>query len=245
MLLQQLIMTRNLIYHIAPFKLSEEWRLNLDRLAVSQDLFTGKRLIAIAEGDSLESASMVESYLQDRFKSMPEIMIVQNNVDAWELESFPRLLRAIRDCEGATFYGHAKGVSPGSEWYLDAIRTWRGLMYDYCLPSDGNLIESVLSDYACAGCFLTPGPPICAELSSECKFHFRGSFFWFNNQELFSRNWDGYDGGKLGTECYPGRIFDLSEAHCLFGRQEKPESFYCWDDARWELLIRDERLPSP
>lgn len=222
-------MLRNLIYFICPFESNDEWRKNVIELKKYWSIFNGRKLISIATGDDLCNASEVESYID--FNDA-EFVHVNNSEKLGEVVAFIPALKKLYSIEEkeVSFYAHAKGVSPGkSDEEIEAVRIWRNLMYAYCL-SDPIKIDAALSHYACAGSFAKYGTH---HLPMPVKWHFSGTFFWFNHKQLFSKNWKTIENNRYGVEGYLPQFFSEKEMFCLFGDNPIHSNLYRYKNDDW------------
>lgn len=154
-----------------------------------------------------------------------EIVAVRNG-PLQEVESFPRLLEAVSGLDGATFYCHAKGCTHCSP--LAASHVWCDVMAEVCLDYPA-LVDCALSQYDICGAFRSR-QPIMGPSSPD--WHFAGTWYWFRNDALFSREWREVDGALWGAEAYAGRKFDMARSFCLF--YDGAQSLHLYDPETWE-----------
>jgi hypothetical protein len=161
---------------------------------------------------------------------MASIDVVRDELAGWDIEwvirtndpvlgevaTFPGILERVASPEPteATLYAHTKGVSrPQSQ----SVSLWREVMYHACL-SDLDRVMSLLRRFACAGPFMKIGHQFDRSIVPRNHFHFAGSFFWFRNDQLFSRpDWRSIPNFRFGVEAYLGQFFRTHEATCLYG----------------------------
>lgn len=221
-------MIRSLAFIILPTS-NGVWQRNLDQLAVRMPLFNGRRRIAIFTGECrgkpLQSPGAVREYLRGHDCEFVEI---PNDPSLREVAAFLPLFEPLdKECgDGhAIFFAHAKGVThepnPGS-----SIPRWTTLMYEVCLDY-WPLVEDHLSRFGVTGAFkkrnkVTPREVNCGFAGSRTRFHYSGTFMWFRAAELFRRPWRSIERTWYGTESYPGCIFQLYEAGCLFHENRVP-----------------------
>lgn len=204
--------TRNLIYHIYPKKCGDVWRWNLDQLLKYIDIFNGRRIVAIAVDGSSESAETIEDYLAGK---VIEFMVYRNNSNAGEMVSFLPLLAQVEsnDTQQITFRAHAKGVIRQCKERKKAelVRNWTEMLYRTSLTTTEKVAQHLES----------------AAMTGSCrKFNqfdkksrkptYSGSFYWFRNCFVFSREWYRVDGPRWGCESWPGKMFKPEETRCLF-----------------------------
>jgi len=185
---------------------------NLKMLARHLDIFNHKRVINVAQGENLLS---LDAFLErarcngldpERF----EITTSENHPIHRETAAFVGILLPrvqSLDPEEITFFAHAKGISNPSSV---ESKKWAEYMYRYNL-SDIPRVERALRKYACAGIFKIVQPFTQIQL----PWHYPGTFFWFNNARLFSKDWKKIEMSRYGTERYLPRLFESGEAYCL------------------------------
>ena len=233
---------RNLIYYICPFKNNNEWRLNIREIVKYWDAFNNKKIVAVIQGQEFVGIKKIKEEFND---NNIEYIVMENDRRLGEVRPFKRLLRKIRSADPCelTFYAHAKGVSPRyknrtNRHCVKNIRIWRNTMYYYCLR-DPNYIDRVLSDFSCCGCYKNTlhkglGSP-------ESSWHFAGTYFWFNNEKLFSLdNWSEVGNDRHGVEGYLGSMFPEKESYSLFF--DEPFGFggiYNLSEDHWNMLLPD------
>ena len=202
----------NLVYHIAPLRSNDIWRVNIGLLRPHLHKFD-RLVIGVASGSDMVPLESVRKELE----GYPVEWIVRpNNTMLGEAATFPELLNTVasRDPTEATFYGHTKGVSkPGDT----AVDMWRKTLYHSCL-SNVDEVKNILTRYACAGPYKKRGR-IDADFSvDQASFHFSGSFFWFRNDQIFSNPaWMKVRQYRYGVEEYLGRMLQAEDAACLYG----------------------------
>lgn len=204
---------RNLIYHILPIASNDNWKWNLNQLALRQRLFNGKKVLAIAvSGDPVRTvpADTVLEYSASIGLEWTHSAAFQNNSQLREVVTFPWLLQTVasNDPNEVTFTCHAKSVTRGmNEW----TERWTKTMYRVCLD-DWTSVQNALEYFSLAGAFRRFG-----QFSMGNNWDYSGTFFWMRHADLFVRNWKLIDQHFAGTETYPGKHFRSEEAACLFG----------------------------
>lgn len=204
---------RNFLMHIWPTKNSDSWKWNCDQVLKRQSLFNGKRVIGIAVGENTESAETVKKYMS----SFTDDFIVVNNIPRIrEGATFIDLLKKVNSLgdNDFTFYCHAKGVRHGSAFESNGstLRRWTETMYIKCLD-DWNSVSKSLEKKAMTGCFKRYGN---FKTPGNNRWHYSGSFYWFRNKDVFTRNWPKIDNMFFAVESWPGRMFTAEETDCLF-----------------------------
>jgi len=206
-------MKTNLIYHITPFIENKAWIENIQCLSRYMQIFNNKKIVNVAIGENCHNLEEVKKY----FNSYDvEFITTPNNPELRETASFIKLLEKIYslDPNEITFYAHTKGVTRTKGDSLgEAVRLWYEYMYRYNL-SNIEKVRKILTKYPCCGYFKgVARPPWFPEFS---RWHYSGTFFWFNNYALFSKNWRDIALERFGTEAYLSRFFSNNEAHALF-----------------------------
>lgn len=234
---------RNLIYFVCPFKSNNEWRLNIRELMKYWDIFNGKKIVTVARGDELACLQTVKKEFKD-YRSV-KFLTVSNDRELGEVKPFKNMLELVQSLDPCefTFYAHAKGVSPKyqnrtNRHFMKTIRIWRNSMYHYCLR-DSNQINRVLSDFSCCGCFKNTA---CVGLGHpSSKWHFAGTYFWFNNKQLFRLDdWEKVEGDRWAVEGYLGCKLPESEAYSLFAHDPDRRGGLMWmGEEQWNSILPD------
>lgn len=228
---------RNLIYFICPFKSNIEWILNVDMLLKYIDIFNNKKIVVISTGEGMISPDIVKQRFRNRDI---KFILMDNDGRVGEGFAFFRMLKEIKSLDPLeiTFYAHSKGVSPSHEHpnpKLKNIRVWRNIMYHYCLR-DIKSIEHILSDFSCCGCFINK--ILHQEIENKTKWFYDGSFFWFNNKEVFKKKyWDTFHHNRFMTEIFLGKIIKWNKAYCLTNYDKGWIYDYSIED--WEAVLPD------
>ena len=206
---------KNLIYFIYySGRINHYHQLNLSLLKKYWSVFDGQIIVKVAV-DGKYSLMPLKSLLPNDC----QIEVVQNNRVLGESVHFINSIRRIDS--GITFYGHCKGVSRPRMKGLD---TWITNLYEKNLRHIPKL-DSKLFSGICGK--LLPCPPFVPQ-----NFHYSGSFYWFNHDEVKKRLKD-FEFNKYLTERFPGMIAKQSE--CIFGfaTSSKNENFY--DQKTWDI----------
>lgn len=185
---------RNLIMHILPVASNDNWKWNLDQIAARQNLFNGKRVLAIAvesrgpvQGKVLTtvSADEVVEYCNTIGLEWTQIEAFENNARLREVHTFRWLLDQVQSSnrEEITFACHAKGTTHAN---TSIARTWAERQYHVCLD-DWQTIWRTMERYSMAGAFrkfgefTTPG---------NHRWHYSGTFYWFRHDDVFASGKD-------------------------------------------------------
>jgi hypothetical protein len=209
---------RNLLYNCFAPIWSQEWELNVERLCRYADVFNGRRIILIKNGEKTEDPQKVEASFAPLGEC--EFMHYPNDPALGEVVGFVDALSRLESLrpDEVMFYAHTKGckyIGVPDEAMLP-IRQWRNRMYIECL-TDMEKIERIVAMRPCAGCFRQKGshPP----LPPNSVWHFAGTFWWVRHDALFSRDWRTVTQHTHGVEAYLGTLFPYTESFCLYGDQ--------------------------
>ena len=223
--------TRHLLYHVYP-KRNDIWRWNVDLLLPYLPLFNGRRIVAIA----VDSTTVEAEEVKDAFGgAVLEFMVFRNNKQAGEMISFLPLLAQVQtdDPDVVTFRAHAKGTGRFERDRREHLREWTKLLYTANL-ADWEQVRKDLEEAAMTGACrkfdqFRKRPPLG-------KPSYSGSFYWFRNCYVYSRNWQDVDGPRWGCESWPPRLFAKQETRCLLIDDTK--SMY--DTQYWEKTVRPQ-----
>ena len=213
----------NLIYHVAPFRANDVWRLNVAQILRRIHLFNGKRVVAIATGPELEPPERVEREFAGR-----DVTFIHrpNDRTLREVTTFLPLLESVHSLAGdeATFYAHAKGVTSIGD--PTGVTYWRNSMY-HALLDDLPLVKKSLAEYPCVGTHRRRHPsgrrvndprvPIFPDGTDDAPWHFAGTFWWFRNRDLFAHpRWGALRQSGWFAEGYLSFLFPYERTCCLF-----------------------------
>jgi hypothetical protein len=222
---------RHLLYHVYP-KRNDVWRWNVRLLLPHLPLFNGRRIVAIAVDETTEDAESVKDAFQG---GVVEFLVFRNNRQTWEMTSFLPLLAQVQtdDPDVVTFRAHTKGADRFGHDDRPHLRDWVELLYRVSL-SDWGPVQAHLEVAAMTGA--------CRKID---QFHKRrrlgkptysGSFYWFRNCYVFSREWSKVDNPRWGCESWPGRLFARDETRCLLVDDTK--SMY--DPSYWRRVVEPQ-----
>jgi hypothetical protein len=203
--------TRNLIYHVWPSACDDVWRWNLDLLLEYIGQFNGRRIVAIAV-DHEADAEAVQDHLAGE---VLEFMIFRNNPKAAEMVSFLPLLAQVEsyDPNAVTFRAHTKGTHRICKEKKPHLREWVELLYRTNL-GDWPTVREHLESSAMTGAFRKFDQ--FNKRRPTNKPSYSGSFYWFRNCFVFSREWYRVDEPRWGCESWPAKMFSMDETRCLF-----------------------------
>lgn len=197
--------TKHLIYHVWPNN-DEIWKWNVEQLVERWEIFNGRKVIGIAVSDIDD-----EKKVKSQFPSDAEFIVNQNDPAKGEMVNFIQLLESVESLgtNEVTFYGHAKGTKYDRiEPQHAGITKWAQCMYEILLDYPA-VIDNELQKKAMCGVFSMVGtfPHFGAKLSH----HYSGTFFWFRNLHVFSRNWRYTHDSYYGSEMWPGFLFKAED----------------------------------
>jgi hypothetical protein len=205
----------NLLFHILPVTTDAVWQRHVQHLLRRIELFNGKRVIAIATaGRSSPFELDPPDIVRQAFSGhrIDQWVIMENVRELREVVTFLPLLERIysRDPHEVTFYGHSKGVTHEMNEGT-TVHRWADTMYEVCLD-DWSRIQAALEVFPMAGPFKRYGQ---FRTPNNHQWHFSGTFYWFRNDAVFSRDWCHVDRRFFGTESWPATIFPAHETACL------------------------------
>lgn len=200
--------TRNLIFHVYPLLGAEwNWHWHFDKIAENAEKFNGVISIAIVTGPGLASPEIVKN----RLSGVPvnHWIIEPNEKRLGETVTFTRLLETVEttDPNSITFRGHCKGVTHRRNG-IEA--PWANLMWDACMDIES--AEDALASHVFAGPMKCHEPLVSKQ---RYRWFFAGTFFWFRNADVFSRDWREMEQTRWFPEAWPGVIASNEESACL------------------------------
>jgi hypothetical protein len=246
---------RHLIYHVCALEGNEGWRANLRQLRRRQEVFNGRRVVAIARGPGLLAPEVVREELPEGC----EILELPNCPVLREVATFLPLLLSVetQDPESAVFYAHTKGNSTAGN--RRGATYWRNAMYAALLdaqhpvgvPGERRLgwaeCMEALRECPAVGCHKMVWPvgapaPYPSGLSHG-RWMFAGTFFWFRGDAVFGDpRWRRIPMDRYGAEAWLAGLFGPEEVRSVY--QLWPETQYPtpspYDPALYPEPIEDE-----
>jgi len=233
----------HLLVHVWPVKTSSEWQRLLRMLAERWDQFDGKKVVAVVtsaepvvvtEDITVETADPQE--VADELPPDAEIEIYDNDPQLREVVTWRPLVRAVVDQPGRTFYCHAKGVThTHQQACYESVRLWVDVMTHVCLDWP-KLLDAAMEEHHMAGCFRRP-QCYFSGVQQVVPWHYSGTFFWFDNEAVRSRDWEEIDQNSHGVEIWPSRHFTRKETACLFEQGDRnPYDLPYWRERVWPLF---------
>ncbi len=229
-------MIRNLVCHIFPWSDGQQWRRSVDHLLSRWDVFSGKKIVAVAVSQCTDTVSHVVEAFGEHAGEI-EFLEFVNNPDLREGHTLAPMLEKVEslDPNEITFYCHAKG---STRPHGDATsHLWRDVMFHVCLD-DPRLAECGLQDKSICGAFRLFG-------SEGRDWIFAGSFYWFRHDAVFSRDWRNVPKIWTAVENWPCTMFRREESRCLFlDNCQTPYDENYWADVilpsfhQWQVNLR-------
>lgn len=211
---------RHLIYHLWPRKGNGQWQWNVRQLLKRIEQFDGARTIAVATGEDADL--LVDVQREFDGARIDNWLEIPNDQNLWEVASFSKMMETLPQRSGFTFYGHGKGVRHDGQYNT---KKWAEAMYEICLD-DPAFVEESLNQYAITGPFKRG--------DDSGMWHYSGTFFWFRNKDVFSRDWRKIDNNHMGVEFWTRNVFGPHEGGSLFGHQ----AGWLYDDSEWDSHIQ-------
>lgn len=205
---------KNLIYYIYfNGNLNHYHALNLSYLRKFWNVFDGKKVVKIAVDGDYDIFKITEL-----LPLSCEFQLVKNNPAYGESDHFLSSLNDI--CGGQTFYAHCKGVSRPR---MEGLDYWINKLYESNLSNTPSLNGKLFSG-------------ICGKLK-DCSpyvpypFHYSGSFYWFDTENVKSRL-QRVEPHKYLTECFPAMI--AKESECQFNWPSTRSNPTYYDIRTWK-----------
>lgn len=228
-------------FHCCPLK---GYEFNLEKLAQYVSVFDGVKVVGLAylpHTDTKKVSAKIKDYLGANTK----IILVKNDPFFREAVTFLPIMAELEKRIGTeksmVWYGHSKGITHTKPAYAEVTRLWAAACYYYTLSPDylEKARQAIESGFAIAGPFRRVGLQKNFPKQPVDRFHFSGTFFWFDPQRLFKKGWQReFSLHRYGVEALPGAYFKEKESACLYGDRVKdlykPES--------WKKLLKPELI---
>lgn len=201
---------RNLMYHIWPTRKTKHWRWNVQQLLRRIDLFNGVRSIGVATDSETVSLAEVQAEFGDT--RIDHWVERRNDPKCREGTTFLDLMRTMPHDASTTCYAHAKGV----RHHAGSLTVdWAEMLYRTTLDH-WQQVADVLKSFPIAGTFKRVGQ---FKLPGNHCWHYSGTFFWFRNQDVFSRpEWSRLHKHFFAcVEAWPANVFTAGEGGVIFG----------------------------
>lgn len=204
----------NLLYNLSLIQVNPILYFNIFNLLRYINKFNGKKIINVNYIDK----SFAEDFVKKTFKEIPDIefhFTNNNETNGW-YELWPFITKMLPSVYSLneneyTFYGHTKGVTRYNHETEFICLLWAYTMYTNNLDNF-EYIADILKDYHCCGTFKLDRPYTAL---SFVPWHYSGTFFWFKNKSIFSRDWQTFYPNLYGLEGYLGTHFSSSEAFSI------------------------------
>lgn len=232
---------KNLMMHVYPLKDNDVWKWNIQQIGERIDLFNGKIIIAVAtDKENTHNFDLVFQEFQKNNIHVDKYINIENDKSLREVATFIPMLTCLKstNSQEVTFSCHTKGVTHD----IDSLPVeWAETMYHVCLD-DWYSVKNALECYSMVGAFRRFGD---FDRPENNKWHYSGTFYWFRNDDVFSRDWQSIDKEWIGTEAWPGRMFKPEECACIFMDESKDlyreenwkyirDRLYMWDKSRYD-----------
>ena len=208
----------NLLYHVCPITSNDVWRSNVSQVKRRLRIFTGRKVVAVVQGDRLHSLDVVQRELNDH---SIEYITRPNDPELREVATFLDLLQCVEstDSDEATFYGHTKGNSTADNAL--GAEMWRNAMYHHLL--DGvHTCRDLLGSHPCVGTHKMrwerreEWSPFPSGLNVG-NWMYAGTFFWFRNDAVYGHpKWRDVPRDRYGAEAWLSMLFDVEPAATVF-----------------------------
>lgn len=222
--------TLHLLYHITPLG---SWRENIKLLAPHIPIFNGGYCVfAFALSPEQIKTKMRANRVSDLFlrelgltfkPTNFQFIFVENDPINRESVSFRPLLENLytkielkSKQEHYCLYAHTKGIThdltknPNVAWWRDELYRNNLVRYKECIALLQNPKTKIVGSFRRFGI-----PKHFPRWVKASKWHFSGTFFWFNAKTLAKRNSLYFPLDRFSIEAYPSQLFKQSEAACL------------------------------
>jgi len=239
----------NLVFHFHCMDHEKVWYA-IDKLSKHMDIFTGYKIFTMSSPNNRFLDNEIFNYIVDKFKNYPNVYFIPviNDLETREVSHFfnyamPLLTRLadMSNKKSYTLYAHSKGCSKAEKDY--AITCWVNTLYKYNLDLFETLIKpNLLSNYyKFVGCMKT-------EVGSNlgAKYHYAGTFFWFDSDIIRYSDWHKYKKHILGLEMWPNTVVDSGEMFSVFDLPldvQRHENYYKMD--YWYNLVVGNTVDQP
>lgn len=214
---------RNLAMHVYP-RSNGEWRRSIRHIKCRLSQFDGTKKVSVAIDTSTDRLRDVEREFGDSGIDYREIF----NDARQEMVSFPWLIeQSLDDSDAITLYCHSKGCTHNAN---QSSHLWLDAMAAACLDYP-EMVEFIMQKRHIVGAFRS-GMMIG---TSQAPWHFAGTWYWFRNSALWTREWHKCDPEFWGAESYPGVHFWRHESGCLF--YDHAETGHLYDIGHWQSRI--------
>lgn len=230
---------RHLLFHLYPLR-DSFWRWHVEMLQqlATREVFNGRRILALVLDEQTEDSTVVRGELAGLFDDIFEL---PNDTNIREVVTFEPLFSCVQslDPREATLYAHGKGVFRLRE-HRPTVKRWTEVLYETCMGG-WKEAQELLRTRPLAGPFFKLGAAWSPH--SLADWHYSGSWMWFRNRDVFSRDWRRIDQFGYGIETWPALHFAPEEAGRLFYESDLSLNLYdaaCWPQVERALLAWQE-----
>jgi len=233
----------NLIFHFYCID-HEKVHYAIAKLKNVLHIFNGYKIITVSSPDNKFHNNHIFQKIVDSFKSSDIYIIpVPNSNILKESEHFfyrsgPLMSSLLKNDQHKNFifFGHTKGCSHSEKNY--AITCWVNTLWKYNIDLFYNLIKPQIesNNYQFIGCLRTT-----KDCYFDSKFHYSGTFFWFDAAILQNENWHQPHDHLLSLEMWPGLISDMSKSLCLFDSGDGNK----YQNDLWQNLAFRRQIDAP
>lgn len=97
-----------------------------------------------------------------------------------------------------------------------------------------NTVREELQTHPITGAFKKVGR--C--FSGKANWHYTGTYYWFRNHDVYSRNWRNVRKMYGGTELWPATMFSVDESGCHFYEGSYYSLYNADEVTRAEICIK-------
>jgi|688.fasta_scaffold146190_2 hypothetical protein len=233
----------HLIFHIYCLD-HEKTHYAIEKLKNSLNIFNGYKIITVSSPDNEFHNNRIFQKVVDIFKSSDIYIIPVSNSDKLKesehffYKSAPLMSSLLKkdQSKNFVFFGHAKGCSHPEKNY--AMTCWVNTLWKYNIDLFHNLVKPQIESnrYEFVGCLRTT-----RDCYFNSKFHYSGTFFWFDANLLQNENWHKPHNHLLSLEMWPGLISDISKSLSLFDCGDENK----YQDGLWKSLAFNKRIDQP
>jgi hypothetical protein len=206
----------NLIFHFHCVR-HEKVCYSIAKIEQHLDIFNGHKIFTVSSPDNTFHNNPIFELIVKKFakKNVYIIPVINDSEVRETLHFFDKacpllnnLLKAHKQENSYTFYGHSKGCTHAEKTY--SITCWVNTLFKYNLDLFYNKIkpELLTNKYKFVGCLKRNGS------SFGAAFHYCGTFFWFSSN-LTENTYRTHE-HKLGLEMWPGYVANDSECLSVF-----------------------------
>lgn len=213
----------HLIFHIHCID-HEKVHYAIEKLKNSLSIFNGHKIITVSSSNNIFHNNIIFQKVVNIFKNKNvHIIPVDNSLKYKESQHFfyrsAPLLKHLTQNDpdrNYVFFGHSKGSSHEEKNY--AITCWVNTLWKYNIDLFDDIVKLKIcknKNIQMLGCLKTHN-----NCSFGSKFHYSGTFFWFDAKLLKDDKWFCPHDHVLSLEMWPGLIADPDQSISLFDCEE-------------------------